>query len=185
MANKGASVQSEPEIRRAIADLQLNDSEKAYLTDRLVDQLAWFERKSAANQKLQRRYRITALTGGLVLPLLVNETATNSAGWVRIASISVSLIVGLAAGLETFLRPGDKWLQYRQTAERLRSEWWLYANRAGPFYGEVSMTTDAAFRTLVERVESIVSDDVADFSALVAASTQPAPRPPEDPGSAP
>lgn len=163
--------QSEPEIRRAIAELPLDHRQRSYLIDRLVNQLAWFERKSARNQKLQRYYRITALAGGLLLPVLVNETATSSEDWVRIASIAVSLVVGMAAGLETFLRPGDKWLQYRQSAERLRSEWWMYVNLAGPFYAD-SPSHDAAFLGLVERVESIVSDDVSGFVAIVAPSTQ-------------
>ncbi|MDX2379539.1 MAG: DUF4231 domain-containing protein [Acidimicrobiia bacterium] len=176
---------SEPQIRRAVADLPLDDSERAYLIDRLVDQLAWFERKSARNQKLQRWYRITALAGGLLLPVLVNETATSSEDWVRIAAISVSLVVGMAAGLETFLRPGDKWLQYRQSAEKLRSEWWMYVNLAGPFYAG-SPSHEAAFRTLVERVESIVSDDVAGFVAIVTPNTQvPGQQPPgpDDPSA--
>jgi hypothetical protein len=182
----GDAGQSEPEIRRAIADLRLEEPQKAYLIDRLVDQLAWFEGKSKRNQKLQRWYRITALAGGLLLPILVNETARSSENWVRIVSISVSLIVGMAAGLETFLHPGDKWLQYRQSAEKLRSEWWMYANLAGPVYVEFT-SHEAAFRRLVERVESIVSDDVAGFTAIVAPTTQPGQQQPgpEDHGSAP
>lgn len=187
MANDGDADQSEPEIRRAIADLDLDDPQKAYLNDRVVNQLAWFERKSKRNQKLQRWYRITALAGGLLLPVLINETASNSADWIRYVSIAVSLIVGMAVGLESFLRPGEKWLQYRQTAERLRSEWWMYANLAGPIYVEFT-SHEVAFRPLVERVESIVSDDVAGFTAIMAPTTQAEQqqRPgPEDYGSAP
>lgn len=189
MANDGDADQPEPEpeIRRAIADLDLDDPQKAYLNDRVVNQLAWFERKSKRNQKLQRWYRITALAGGLLLPVLINETATSSADWIRYVSIAVSLIVGMAVGLESFLRPGEKWLQYRQTAERLRSEWWMYANLAGPIYVEFT-SHDVAFRPLVERVESIVSDDVAGFTAIMAPTTQAGQqqRPgPEDYGSAP
>jgi hypothetical protein len=169
----------EPQIQRAILELDLATSQSNYLLDRLVDQLAWYERKSGSNQKRQNRYRTVVLAGGLMLPVLVNLTATTSSDWVRVISIVVSIVVGLAAGLESLQRPGDKWLQYRQTAERLRSEFWMYANLAGPVYENFS-SVDGAYVTLVQRIESIISDDVAGFAALVASSGKPGAAPAND-----
>ena len=63
----------------------------------------------------------------------------------------------------------------------------MYANLAGPIYVEFT-SHEVAFRPLVERVESIVSDDVAGFTAIMAPTTQAEQqqRPgPEDYGSAP
>ena len=106
-----------------------------------------------------------------MLPVFVNSASTDSSDWLRIAAVTISVVVGVLVSIESFLRPGERWVQFRQTAELLRSEWWMYVSLAGEY---------AAFGTLaeghtrfVERVESIVSSDVAGFVAIVNSSTAP------------
>ncbi|MGA9279146.1 DUF4231 domain-containing protein [Ilumatobacter sp.] len=83
-------------LSASIEALGLPARQTAYLKGRWLDQLEWFEAKAGSNQRTHRRLRIAALVGG---------------------------VVGVAVALEGFLRPGDRWLQYRQTAELLRTEW--------------------------------------------------------------
>lgn len=160
-------------LRTAIDGLPgLSDRAHTYLCDRWLDQLEWFERKSAANQKQHKRFRSVAIAGGVLLPVLVNLAATRSDDVYEITAIVISVIVGLATALEAFLRPGERWLQYRQTAERMRGEWWLFVSLAGPVYGKYSSVA-AAFTNFVERTETIIGEDVAGFVAIVQQGSKP------------
>ena len=137
-----------------------------YLRDRWLEQLRWFERKASSNQRRFRLYRSVAITGGVLLPVLVNLATTRSDEVFDTVAIVVSILVGLAAGLESFLRPDERWIRYRQTAEQMRAEWWLFVNLAGPDYGRYD-STRAAFTHFVERTEIMIGEDVAGFVAIV------------------
>ncbi len=144
----------------------LPDRARMYLRDRWLDQLAWFERKAGSNQRRHKQYRAVAIAGGVLLPVLVNLSATRSDEVFDWVAIAVSIVVGLATGLEAFFRPGEKWLQYRQTAERLRAEWWLFVNLAGPDYGQYR-TLAQAYTHFVQRTEAIIGEDVEGFVAIM------------------
>lgn len=170
----GASTNAAP-LSATIDDLGLPPGPTRYLKDRWLDQLLWFEAKAARNQRSHRLLRSVALVGGVALPVVVNVSTGDAPAWVRAAAVAVSLVVGIAVGLESFLRPGERWLQFRQTAELLRSEWWLFSSLAGDY--ATYETILAAHPRFVERVESIVSSDVAGFVAIMNTSAAPA-KPP-------
>jgi hypothetical protein len=158
-------------LRRAIDELtDLPPGGQTYLRDRWLDQLEWFERKAGSNQRRYKQYRTVAIAGGVLLPVLINLATTRSDEVFDTLAIVVSILVGLAAGLESFLRPDERWLRYRQTAEQLRAEWWLFVNLAGPDYGRYD-STRAAFTHFVERTESMIGEDVAGFVAIVKAAS--------------
>jgi hypothetical protein len=150
----------------------LPDQARTYLRDRWFDQLEWFGRKAGANQRRHKQYRAVAIAGGVLLPVLVNLSATRSEEAFDWVAIVVSIVVGLATGLEAFFRPGEKWLQYRQTAERLRAEWWLFVNLAGPDYGQYR-TLAQAYTHFVQRTEAIIGEDVEGFVALMKPEATP------------
>ena len=162
-------------LSSTIDDLGLPPGPTRYLKDRWLDQLLWFEAKAAKNQRSHRILRSVALVGGVVSPVVVNISTREASVWVRAAAVAVSLVVGIAVAVEGFLRPGERWLQFRQTAELLRSEWWLYSSLAGDY--ATYDTISAAHPRFVERVESIVSSDVAGFVAIVNTSAAPAKSP--------
>jgi hypothetical protein len=162
-------------IRRTIAWLerteQLTELQTTFLRSRWLGQLEWFERKAGTHQKEMNRYRVLLLAGGVALPVLVNVAATRSEGWIEAAAVVLSLVVGFAAGLEAFRRPGERWLRYRQTAEQLRAEWWLYVNLAGEPYDDHD-TVAAAYPQFVLRVQALIEQDVAGFVAIVEKSRE-------------
>jgi hypothetical protein len=143
--------------------LGLSDRAEQHLKERWLDQLEWFERKAGVNQRQHRRLRIVSLVGGVIAPVLVN-VAAGGALYARIAAIAVSVVVGVTLAVDGFLRPGDRWLQYRRSAEGLQTEYWLYANSAGPYRDEPSM--EEGHRLFVERVEAIIAGDVQGFVAI-------------------
>jgi len=162
---------SSSDIVASIDALGLPDRPTTYLKGRWLDQLEWFERKAGRNQRTHRNLRIVSLVGGVISPVLINAAVTNDDGWLQLAAVLVSVVVGIAVALEGFLRPGDRWLQYRQSAELLRGEWWLYVSLAGEY--SAYPTVAAAHHHFVERVEKIIGNDIAGFVALVTPTTEP------------
>jgi hypothetical protein len=164
-------------IRRMIDELErsgeLGDFPITFLRDRWMGQLQWFEKKAGKYQKEMNRYRLVLLAGGVLLPVLVNLSATSSEPLIEATAVIVSLVVGFVAGLEAFRRPGERWLQYRQTAELLRAEWWLYVNLAGETYGSFGTRSEALER-FVLRVQALIGEDVSNFVALARQSAEPA-----------
>lgn len=154
-----------------IAALGLGPAATTHLRERWLEQLLWFEAKSARNQTEHRRFRTVTLVGSVVVPVLVNTATGGRPVWRVIATVA-SVIVGIVAALEGFQRPGERWLHYRQTAERLRSEWWLFVSSAGEYAAFGSL--DAAHVRFVERVEQLVSDDVAGFVTIITQNGAPA-----------
>lgn len=162
-------------LSASIDALGLGQGPTTYLKGRWLDQLEWFDEKAARNQRVHRTLRIVALVGGVISPVLINAAVGGDARWMEVAAVLVSVMVGIAVALEGFLRPGDRWLQYRQSAELLRAEWWLYVSLAGEFSRFASVAD--AHQHFVDRVERIVGNDVTGFVALVTPTS-------EAPGSA-
>ena len=105
---------------------------------------------------------MVALIGGVALPLIVNISTDDAETWIRAVAVGLSLLVGVAVATESFLRPGEKWLRYRPTAELLRSEWWVFVSRAGDYAGFA--TLESAHSRFVERVEAISTKTSPDSS---------------------
>lgn len=171
----GVADASVASLAAAIDALGLPPGPTTHLHDRWLGQLTWFEAKASKNQKSHRSLRMVALIGGVMLPLAVNAAASDASTLLRIAAVLVSVLVAVAVATESFLRPGERWIQFRQTAELLRSEWWLFVSLAGDYAGYTTVAD--AHKRFVERVESIVGADVAGFVALVTPSTAPPGQP--------
>lgn len=170
-------VESEDDaIRRTIDALEregkLDPLQTTFVRDRWLGQLQWFERKAGKHQREMNVYRVVLLAGGVALPVVVNLAATRSDGWIEVAAVVLSLVVGFVAGLDAFRRPGERWLRYRQTAEQLRAEWWRYVNLVGDEYTKFATVSDA-FRTFVVRVQAIIEQDVSGYVAIVRQSMEP------------
>jgi hypothetical protein len=76
-------------------------------------------------------------------------------GWVT-ASIGAAAV--LLEGLQQLNQWQHNWITYRSTCEALRHEKYSYLARSGSYDG---IPDDRAMKTLVERVESLVSTEHA------------------------
>lgn len=70
----------------------------------------------------------------------------------------LSLIIAIAAGLEGLFRYGERWRDYRQTLEALKSEKAFYLAGAGPY--RQAKNPDVLF---VERCERHISKEVGKY----------------------
>lgn len=141
--------------------LELDAQQKRFLASRWLDQLAWIERKAAESQRRYYGLRITTVVGAVLIPALVSVSPTNDSldRTVRIATWIVSVLVAISAALEQLFRFGDRWRNYRQTAERLKTEAWLFFQLSGP-YASDGASHRTAFTTFASRVEEWLASDV-------------------------
>jgi hypothetical protein len=134
-------------------------SQDEYLNDRLDRQIKWYSKKATVNKRLNNWSRILMIVMGTAITIVTQvDIETN------IKSIVLTLIgssVALLAGLSGILKFQEKWMTYRSTAEALRQENFLFKAKAGPYDN-----TDA-FKILVTKVESIISNENSSWRDLV------------------
>ena len=155
------------QFRQIIDGLTLDDLQKRFLRDRWLDQLVWFEGKSAHNQRRYYLLRLVIIVGGVTVPALVSlnirqKEATQTLAWI---TFSVSLVVAIAAALEAFFGYGERWRSFRRTAEALKSHGWQFFELAGPYAAPDHAT---AFPAFAAQVETLVQQDVEAFIAKAA-----------------
>jgi len=116
--------------------------------DRLEDQIGWYDRNSARNQKLFKLLKaVTLIAGGLVPILALVQTPP-------ITVAAVGFLVVVVEGLQQLNQYYANWISYRSTCERLKHEKYLFVAKAGP-YG----TATDPLVLLAERVEGLVSQE--------------------------
>jgi hypothetical protein len=142
-----------------IEDLDLQPERKRYFRSRWLDQLAWCEAKANGARKRYYALRLTTVVGALLVPALV--TVNTTASWI------ISLVVAISAAVEQFFHYGDRWRHYRQTAERLKAEGWLFLQRGGA-YGLNGATHDETYPAFATRVEELIKSDVDVYLTEVA-----------------
>lgn len=173
MADKTAP-SYEDHLRQAfgsqIEALLLDAPQKAYLTGRWLDQVSWLESRAKRAQRRYYRLRLVTVVGAVMIPALVGLDPDPGVweGVVRAATWIVSLVTATSAAVEGFFRFGERWRNYRRTAEQLKTEGWLYLQRAGP-YAVDGAGHDVLYRAFVGRVEEIVTSDVEVYITEVAA----------------
>lgn len=158
-------------FQRLIDDADLDARERDFLEFRWLNQLAWMEARAASAQRFYYRLRLVTIVGAVLVPALV---ALNSlGGWernaVQIGAWVVSLVVAISASVEGFFQFGQRWRSYRSSAERLKSEGWMYMELAGPY---ASPSHAEAYATFVSRVEELIQKDVDVYITEVAAEKQ-------------
>ncbi|MBV8557410.1 MAG: DUF4231 domain-containing protein, partial [Planctomycetaceae bacterium] len=97
------------EIGPLVAALGLDGVEEGYLTGPLVGQVLRMERRSARAQSRYSALRLTAILGGVAIPVLVawpGPTAAAAAARVMAAVLGVTLAA--ASAVEGLLRFGER-----------------------------------------------------------------------------
>ena len=159
-------------LKRLMDDVDLDPRQRDFLELRWLDQVTWMEGKASKSQRLYYRLRLITIVGAVTVPALVALNTLD--GWAgnaaQIGSWVVSLVVAVSAAVEGFFQFGQRWRNYRSTAERLKVEGWLFFQRAGP-YAPTDGQVDA-FGTFVSRIEDIFQKEVESYIAEVATEKQ-------------
>lgn len=150
-----------------IDSLELDERQKRFLRSRWLDQLLWVEQKATKARDRYYRLRLTTMVGAVLLPALITVHATQDKldSALRGATWLVSLIVAVSAAVEQLFHFGERWRNYRRTAERLKSEGWLLFQLSGPYSAG---SHAAAYPAFAERVEDLLKGDVELYLSRVA-----------------
>jgi hypothetical protein len=165
MAEETAARSYTDELKETFATmidgLALEQAQKTYLRARWLDQVIWLESRASKAQARYYRLRIVTVVGAVMIPALVGITSLADpwGGTVRVLTWVVSLVTAASAAIEGFFRYGERWRNYRNTAEQLKSEGWRYLQLAGP-YSVDGAGHDALYGAFANRVEEIIASDV-------------------------
>jgi hypothetical protein len=132
--------------------------------ERLEDQIGWYDRKSRYNRRMYKWLKGVEIIAAGVVPL--------SAGLHLPAPLTGSLGV-LIAVLEALLQLNQYFqngVSYRATCEALKHEKYLYLAAAGAYATEDRAHAHAK---LAERIESLVSQENSQWTALQEREAKP------------
>jgi hypothetical protein len=152
-----------------IDELELDARRKRFLRSRWLEQLDWVESKAGQARDRYYRLRLTTVIGAVLVPGLVSASFADGSleNSLRVTTWVVSLVVAVSAAVEQFFHFGERWRNYRRTAERLKTEGWLFLELSGP-YTAVGATHESAFTAFATRIEELLQGDVDVYLTEVA-----------------
>ena len=134
-----------------------------YIPKRVTAQRKWYEAKATENKRKFLKYQTLIIVLGAFIPV-----------WVAFESIIpmlkdiggpvtalISAFIAILAGLDKLNQPQPNWFNYRANEEALKKEEWFYLYGAGPYKNIKPITAKKMF---VERIESVISADIARFT---------------------
>src|SRR6516225_7898927 len=98
------------------------------ILDRLEDQIAWYDRKSRANQRTFKRVKVVEIVAAALIPFLAGFKFPYS----TMVTGGLGVLVTLFEGLLHLNQYQQNWITYRSTCESLKHEKYLYLGHAGP-----------------------------------------------------
>jgi len=118
-----------------------------YLTERVETQLRWYGDRSASAKRWYLRLQLLSFALAASVPVLSLSSGDVRA---RILVAVIGALATLAAGVLALYRFGERWTDYRSTAESIKHEKYRYLTRSAPY------DASDAFSRFVNRVESII-----------------------------
>lgn len=148
--------------------LDLSDLRKDFLKNRWLDQLMWLEARATKERNAHHNLRMITIIGGVIVPALIGfqkgeQKWQEIVGW---TAFGLSQVVAVSAAVEEFFGHGDKYRNYRNTAEGLKIEGWQFFQMAGPYH-QFNTHSDA-YTIFAERVEQYIQQDLQGFISQLA-----------------
>ena len=139
-----------------------------YITQRVNDQIAYFDSSAIKNQKAYKRLKSTAIACNILTTMTIALAFTVPESYkvgMGILALVLSTIVLATYQWEEFQNYGAKWEKFRLVAEQLKSEKFMSLNRAGRYASQEDSTNQVLF---VETIEGIIrGTDLSYFSLMV------------------
>ncbi len=137
--------------------------EEGYMTDRLDDQINWYDKKSTQNQSMFKRLRITEIVIATLIPVfgLIFEVVNFEQSLSNLLFGGLGIVITAIASIASFGKYQELWQSYRVVCESLKKEKFLYLAEARPY------DKPERFSLLVERVESLISKENTNWSELL------------------
>lgn len=117
---------------------------------RLEDQLGWYELKSQFNQKRYKGWKTVQIILSVAIPALTLLPDDWSKWAVSVAGVMIAVL----EALQQLNQYSTLWWTYRETAERLKHEKFLFLSVGGPYRG---MAEQDRLVSMAERIEDIIT----------------------------
>jgi hypothetical protein len=127
------------------------------ITERLEEQIVWYDRKSNSNMEWFKRIKMTEIVCAAVIPLLAASHLAHAA----VATGVLGVLITVFEGTLQLNQYHENWVRYRSTCEALKHEKYVYLASAGPYSG-----AEKPRSLLAERVESLVSQEHAKWESV-------------------
>lgn len=133
-------------------------NQEQYLSERVEDQINWYDRKSQSNQTNFKRIRLTEIVCAAIIPFIAGIGDDIPYSGIILGALGV--IITVSAGFSTLSKYQENWLMYRTTCETLKHEKYLFLTNSKPYQG------DNAFNQFVERIENLISKENTQWSRV-------------------
>ena len=127
---------------------------KNHTLERLEDQIGWYDKKSASNQRCFKWIKIIELVAAALIPLLAGLITLIPYPAIILGSLGALIVV--LESLQSLYQFQSNWISYRSSCEELRHEKYLWLAKAG-HYADAKDPD----RLLAETIESLVSTEHA------------------------
>jgi Protein of unknown function (DUF4231) len=127
------------------------------IMERLEDQIAWYDRKSLASQRMFKRMKIVEILAAAVIPFL----AALKLPYPSMVTGGLGVLITVLEGTLHLNQYQQNWITYRSTCESLKHEKYTYLGRASPY-----ANVPDSHALLAERIESLVSQENAKWASV-------------------
>lgn len=127
------------------------------ITERLEEQIVWYDLKSNSNMHWFKRIKMTEIVCAAVIPLL----AASHLAYAAVVTGVLGVLITVFEGTLQLNQYHENWVRYRSTCESLKHEKYIYLANAGPY-----SSSDKPHSMLAERVESLVSQEHARWESV-------------------
>ena len=130
---------------------------------RLVEEQTWYSAKSRAARTAFKRIKVTEIVAAAIIPFLTGQH------WYGVTYMvgGLGVLITILEGLLHLNQYQENWTNYRNTAESLKHEKFLFLAHAGPY---ADATDPRAM--LAERVEALISQENSQWVAALQKSSQ-------------
>ena len=131
---------------------------------RLEDQLAWYSAKSRAARRTFKRIKVAEIVAAALIPFL---TGQHWSLYINYVTGGLGVLITVLEGFLHLNQYQENWANYRNTAESLKHEKYLYQAKAGPYAGASDIRA-----LLAERTEALISQENSQWVAALQKSAQ-------------
>ena len=124
-----------------------------YMKDRYEDQCQWYSRKAGTNKLRYYIFQTLVIVfSGIATLAVATGIYYPEANWLHLLAVAMTASVTVLASLQKVFGFQENWLEYRNTAESLKKEQYLYRARLDDYANAESVD-----KLFVARVEGLIS----------------------------
>ena len=148
-----------------LSDQKLNE----YINARWLNYVEWWDLRANKAKRMYFALRTAVVVGSALIPALVGlrelKQFADGAWILSVASIAVSLVVAICAGLEGLFGWGNIWREKRMAAELIKSEGFSFLQLSGG-YAQFESHQDA-YKLFAQNVEQLIRHEIKDYIVVV------------------